>query len=101
MATKTAIPALVERAIAAAARAGAPAALFAHETKTSEAGLAQAAKALGLPLVFSRRPGFAASLFTCRHELAKSAGDVRTSFHRRVRRACPSGAFLCPASSRA
>jgi cobalt-precorrin 5A hydrolase len=32
--------------------AGAPAALFTHEAKNSEAGLAGAAKALGLPLVF-------------------------------------------------
>jgi cobalt-precorrin 5A hydrolase len=47
-----AIVALVERAIAAASCAGAPAALFTHEAKTSEAGLASAAKALGLPLVF-------------------------------------------------
>ncbi|MGB6325487.1 MAG: cobalamin biosynthesis protein [Methylocella sp.] len=49
-----AIVTLVERAIvaAAAACAGAPAALFTHETKKSEAGLASAAKALGLPLVF-------------------------------------------------
>ena len=47
-----AIVALVERAIAAAACAGAPAALLTHEAKKSEAGLAKAAKALGLPLVF-------------------------------------------------
>ena len=47
-----AIVALVERAIAAAACAGAPATLFTHEAKRSEAGLASAAKALGLPLVF-------------------------------------------------
>jgi cobalt-precorrin 5A hydrolase len=47
-----AIVALVERAIAAASCAGAPAALFTHEAKQSEAGLASAAKALGLPLVF-------------------------------------------------
>src|SRR6202047_4867092 len=46
-----AIASLVERAIAAAC-AGAPAALFTHEAKKSEAGLASAAKALGLPLVF-------------------------------------------------
>jgi cobalt-precorrin 5A hydrolase len=46
-----AIVALVERAIAAAC-AGAPAGLFTHEAKKSEAGLANAAKALGLPLVF-------------------------------------------------
>jgi len=45
-----AIVALVERAIAAAACA--PATLFTHEAKRSEAGLASAAKALGLPLVF-------------------------------------------------
>jgi cobalt-precorrin 5A hydrolase len=47
-----AIVALVERAIAAAACAGTPAALFTHEAKKSEAGLASAATALGLPLVF-------------------------------------------------
>ena len=47
-----AIVALVERAIAAAACTGMPAALFTHEAKRSEAGLASAAKALGLPLVF-------------------------------------------------
>lgn len=47
-----AIVALVERAIAAVACAGAPATLFTHEVKRSEAGLASAAKALGLPLVF-------------------------------------------------
>ncbi|MGH6824033.1 MAG: cobalamin biosynthesis protein [Methylocella sp.] len=47
-----AIIALVERAIAAAACAGAPAALFTHAAKQNEAGLANAAKALGLPLVF-------------------------------------------------
>jgi cobalt-precorrin 5A hydrolase len=46
------IVALVERAIAAASCAGAPAALFTHDAKKSEAGLASAAKALGLPLVF-------------------------------------------------
>ncbi|MDQ6868500.1 MAG: cobalamin biosynthesis protein [Pseudomonadota bacterium] len=46
-----AIVALVERAIAAAC-AGAPTALFTHEAKKSEAGLASAAKALDLPLVF-------------------------------------------------
>ena len=47
-----AIVALIERAIAAAACAGTRAALFTHEAKRSEAGLAGAAKALGLPLVF-------------------------------------------------
>jgi cobalt-precorrin 5A hydrolase len=47
-----AIVALIERAIAAAACASAPSALFTHEAKQSEAGLASAAKALGLPLVF-------------------------------------------------
>jgi cobalt-precorrin 5A hydrolase len=47
-----AIVALVERAIAAAACACAPAALFTHEAKHGEVGLAAAAKALGLPLVF-------------------------------------------------
>jgi cobalt-precorrin 5A hydrolase len=47
-----AIVALVERAIAAASCTGTPATLFTHEAKTSEAGLASAAKALGLPLVF-------------------------------------------------
>ena len=47
-----AIVALVERAVAAASCAGAPAALFTHEAKKSVAGLASAAKALGLPLVF-------------------------------------------------
>jgi cobalt-precorrin 5A hydrolase len=47
-----AIAALVERTTAAASCAGAPAALFTHEAKKSEAGLAGAAKALGLPLVF-------------------------------------------------
>jgi cobalt-precorrin 5A hydrolase len=46
------IVALVERAIAAAACARAPAALFTHEAKISEAGLASASNALGLPLVF-------------------------------------------------
>ena len=47
-----AIVALIERAIAAAACAGTPAALFTHEAKRSEAGLVSAAKALALPLVF-------------------------------------------------
>jgi cobalt-precorrin 5A hydrolase len=47
-----AIVALVERAIAAASCTGAPATLFTHEAKQNEAGLAGAAKALGLPLVF-------------------------------------------------
>jgi cobalt-precorrin 5A hydrolase len=47
-----AIVALVERAIAAAACAGRQASLFTHEAKKCEAGLASAAKALGLPLVF-------------------------------------------------
>ncbi|MGH6834001.1 MAG: cobalamin biosynthesis protein [Methylocella sp.] len=47
-----AIIALVERAIAAEPCAGAPAALFTHAAKQNEAGLANAAKALGLPLVF-------------------------------------------------
>lgn len=47
-----AIGALVERAIAAAPCIGATAALFTHEAKRSEAGLVDAAKALGLPLVF-------------------------------------------------
>ncbi len=47
-----AIVALVERAIAAASCAGAPATLFTHEAKKSEASLANAVKALGLPLVF-------------------------------------------------
>jgi cobalt-precorrin 5A hydrolase len=46
------IVALVERVIAAASCTGAPAALFTHEAKQSEAGLVSAAKALGLPLVF-------------------------------------------------
>jgi len=50
--TSEAIVALVERAIAAAACAGTPAALFTHEAKKSEAGLACATEALGLPLVF-------------------------------------------------
>ena len=52
-----AIVALVERAIAAAACAGAPATLFTHEAKQREAGLASAAKALGLPLVFLEAGG--------------------------------------------
>ena len=47
-----AIVALVERAIAAAACAGMEARLFTHEAKQDEAGLANAAQALGLPLVF-------------------------------------------------
>jgi cobalamin biosynthesis protein CbiG len=38
--SREAIVALVERAIAAASCAGAPAALFTHEAKKSEAGLA-------------------------------------------------------------
>jgi cobalt-precorrin 5A hydrolase len=46
------IVAIVERAIAAAACGAAPATLFTHEAKKSDAGLAAAAKALGLPLVF-------------------------------------------------
>jgi cobalt-precorrin 5A hydrolase len=46
------IVALVERAIAAAACARAPAALFTHEAKISEASLASASNALGLPLIF-------------------------------------------------
>lgn len=47
-----AIAALVEGAIAAASCAGARASLFTHEAKQNEAGLADAAKTLGLPLVF-------------------------------------------------
>lgn len=47
-----AIAALVKRAIVVASCAGAPATLFTHEAKRSEAGLADAAKALGLPLVY-------------------------------------------------
>jgi len=50
--SREAIVALVERAIAAAACARTPASLFTHEAKKSEAGLASAAKALGLRLVF-------------------------------------------------
>ncbi|MGO9236146.1 MAG: cobalamin biosynthesis protein [Methylocella sp.] len=46
------IVALVTRVIAAASCAGASACLFTHEAKKCEAGLAEAAKALGLPLVF-------------------------------------------------
>jgi precorrin-4/cobalt-precorrin-4 C11-methyltransferase len=46
------IVALVERAIAAAPCEGAPTTLFTHEAKRSEVGLASAAKALRLPLVF-------------------------------------------------
>jgi cobalt-precorrin 5A hydrolase len=47
-----AIVALVKRAMAAAACAGAPAALFTHEAKKGETGLSQAAQSLGLPLIF-------------------------------------------------
>ena len=47
-----AIAALIERAIAAAACAAMQATLFTHEAKKSEVGIAGAAKALGLPLVF-------------------------------------------------
>ncbi|MGA7657835.1 MAG: cobalamin biosynthesis protein, partial [Methylocella sp.] len=47
-----AIVALVARAMASASCAGASACLFTHEAKKCEAGLADAAKALGLPLVF-------------------------------------------------
>lgn len=46
------IVALVERAIAVASCTGASAGLFTHEAKKNEPGLADAAKALGLPLVF-------------------------------------------------
>jgi cobalt-precorrin 5A hydrolase len=46
------IAGLVERAMAAAACADASACLFTHEAKKNEPGLATAAKALGLPLVF-------------------------------------------------
>jgi cobalt-precorrin 5A hydrolase len=46
------IVALVKRAMAAAACAGAPTALFTHEAKKGETGLSQAAKSLGLPLIF-------------------------------------------------
>jgi cobalt-precorrin 5A hydrolase len=47
-----AIIALVTRAMASVSCAGASACLFTHEAKKREAGLADAAKALGLPLVF-------------------------------------------------
>ena len=47
-----AIVALVARAMARATSAGASACLFTHEAKKCEPGLAEAAKALGLPLVF-------------------------------------------------
>ncbi len=47
-----AIIALVARALAAASCAGAGARLCTHAAKQNEAGLVQAAKALGLPLVF-------------------------------------------------
>ncbi len=47
-----AILALVDRAMVAASCAGMQARLFTHEAKKSEAGIASAAKALGLPLVF-------------------------------------------------
>jgi cobalt-precorrin 5A hydrolase len=47
-----AIVTLVARAMAAASCTGSCASLFTHETKKSEPGLADAAKALGLPLVF-------------------------------------------------
>ena len=47
-----AIVALVARAMAAASCTGADACLFTHAAKQNEPGLAEAAKALGLPLVF-------------------------------------------------
>jgi cobalt-precorrin 5A hydrolase len=47
-----AIVALVARAIAAGSCADASACLFTHAAKQTEPGLADAAKALGLPLVF-------------------------------------------------
>ena len=47
-----AIVTLVARAMAAASCTGTDARLFTHEAKKSEPGLADAAKALGLPLVF-------------------------------------------------
>ena len=47
-----AIAGLVERAMAAASCACAGASLFTHAAKQSEPGLKEAAKALGLPLVF-------------------------------------------------
>jgi cobalt-precorrin 5A hydrolase len=47
-----AIIALVGRALTAASCTGASAGLFTHEAKKNEPGLADAAKALGLPLVF-------------------------------------------------
>jgi cobalt-precorrin 5A hydrolase len=46
------IVALVKRAMAAAACVGVPTALFTHEAKKGETGLSQAAKSLGLPLIF-------------------------------------------------
>ncbi|HEY8009302.1 MAG TPA: cobalamin biosynthesis protein [Methylocella sp.] len=47
-----AIVALVARAMAAASCTGADACLFTHAAKQNEPGMAGAAKALGLPLVF-------------------------------------------------
>jgi cobalt-precorrin 5A hydrolase len=47
-----AIVALVTRAMAAAACVGARAALFTHKVKKNEPALANAAKKLGLPLIF-------------------------------------------------
>ena len=46
------IASLVTRAMATASCAGAEARIFTHTEKQNEPGLAQAAKALGLPLVF-------------------------------------------------
>jgi cobalt-precorrin 5A hydrolase len=63
-----AIAALVERAIAAASCAVAPAALFTHEAKKSEAGPRECGKSAWPAARLSRRPSFAASLFTRRHE---------------------------------
>jgi cobalt-precorrin 5A hydrolase len=47
-----AIVALVQRALVAASCAGAEAHLFTHAAKKNEVGLTDAAKSLGLPLVF-------------------------------------------------
>lgn len=43
---------VIERALAAASRPGAKASLFTHTAKKDEPGLAGAARAMGLPLVF-------------------------------------------------
>ena len=68
--------------------------LFTHAAKQNEAGLAEAAKALGLPLVFLEAEVLRQASLRAVDTLAKSDGAVWTSIDCRDRRACRRRAFL-------